>query len=184
MYRNRHTACADSYALIIRKISWCSSTCIMGVKADRIRKRKKHQRTKSWMCYMKFKCIKLLLSNWFSKWAVKNWFYSVPISNVVTMVPYSDTSQNYCSHWRSCNMPIWSLRKMKSPDWCTHPGFCRIPQPSKWEIDLRSSLHKPVGVAVTCAKTHNKFIKPPSTLYPETTGKIWSLHKFFCCFFF
>lgn len=156
----------------------------MGLKADRIRRRKKHQRTKSWMCWMKFKCIKLLLGNWFSKWAVKNWFYSVPISNVVTMVPYSDTSQNYCSHWRSCNMPIWSLRKMKRPDWCTHPGFCRIPQPSKWEIDLRSSLHKPMSVAGTCAKTHNKFIKLPSTLYPETTGKIWSLHKFFCCFFF
>lgn len=68
LYRNRHTACADSYALIIRKISWCSSTCIMGVKADRIRKRKKkkHQRTKSWMCWKKFKCIKLLLSYWFS----------------------------------------------------------------------------------------------------------------------
>lgn len=78
----------------------------------------------------------------------------------------------------------FEAQKMKSPDWCTHPGFCRIPQPSKWEIDLRSSLHKPVGVAVTCAKTHNKFIKLPSTLYPETTSKIWSLHKFFCCFFF
>lgn len=68
----------------------------------------------------------------------------------------------------------FEARKMKSPNWCIHPGFCRIPQPSKWEIDLRSSLYKSVGVSGTCAKTHNKFIKPPSTLYPETTVKIWS----------
>lgn len=183
MYRNRHTACADSYALIIRKISWCSSTCIMGVKADRIRKRKKHQRTKSWMCWKKFKCIKLLLSYWFSNEQSKTgsnlflyqmWLLWYPIlTPPKTTVQIEDRATSQ-----------FEARKMKSPDWCTHPGFCRIPQPSKWEIDLRSSLHKPMGVAGTCAKTHNKFIKPPSTLYPETTGKIWSLHKFFCCFFF
>lgn len=96
----------------------------------------------------------------------------------------------WCSHWPMTEHCWFKIvqhanlkQKMKSPNWCTHPGFCRIPQPSKWEIDLRSSLYKPVGVSGTCAKTHNKFIKPPSTLYPETTGKIWGQHKFSFFFF-
>lgn len=74
------------------------------------KKEKKHQRTKSWLCWMKFKCIKLLLSNWFSKWAVKNSFYSIPISNVVTMVPYSDISQNYCVQQANLKLERWKAQ--------------------------------------------------------------------------
>lgn len=131
---------------------------------------------------MKFKCIKLLLSNWFSNEQSKTgsilFLYQMRLLWYPILTPPKTTV-----HIEDRATSQFEGRKMKSPDWCTHPEFCRIPQPSKWEIDLRSSLHKPVGVAGTCAKTRNKFIKPPSTLYPETTGKIWSLHKFFCCFF-